>query len=190
MKQLCLVLALLFATGLYAQVGQRTFVKVTPSGVETITESLELSAFGGNHATLTWTDTALLGTDLGFMCDSAQTADRHGAMCHVNSADLSNRIPVVQGYTSAFTTPDWTRQYFTTIDFGKKVSIDRDATASRGTVRSSPSADSEQYRSGSAWEDHGHRIRKPKRHQMDNSWGKPYHTPGIRRERTRFAYSM
>lgn len=183
MNLLTIAFALLFATCLFAQDGQRTFVEVTPNGVETLTETAEysicnqsvtpkttppglrwnfpdgglawigncvavgnrgtlaisahelnnesvelLSVFDGNPATAIWTDSSVFGTDMGWMCDSAQTADRHVVMYHVNSPDTSNRIPVVHGYTSSSATPDWTWQYSTTINNATRVSIDRDAT--------------------------------------------------------------
>ncbi|MFH2001573.1 MAG: WD40 repeat domain-containing protein [Planctomycetota bacterium] len=179
-----IVICLFFVTGLYAQDGQRSYVKVTPAGVETITEALELSScgqsspapkntppglrwnradgglawigncvsvgnrgtqsvavfelnnesvelystFDANPATPIWLDSTLLGTSTGYKCDSAQTADRHVVMYHVDSPDIYNRIPVVHGYTSSSPAPDWTWQYPTTVNYGSNIAIDRDAT--------------------------------------------------------------
>lgn len=87
------------------------------------------SVFDSNPPTPIWTDSSIFGVDTGFGCDSASAGDYHVAMYQVNSPDIYNRIPVVNGYTSASATPIWTWQYAGgTINYGSKVAIDRDAT--------------------------------------------------------------
>lgn len=87
-----------------------------------------LSCYDEDPPTPIWQDLTIAGTDTGYMCDSARSRDYHVAMYHVNSPDLMNRVPYVQAYTSSSGTPLWTWNYESTINYGTRVSVDRDAT--------------------------------------------------------------
>ncbi|MFH2000071.1 MAG: hypothetical protein ABIK28_10335, partial [Planctomycetota bacterium] len=87
-----------------------------------------LSCYDQNPPTPIWTDASIFGTDMGYMCDSARSSNFHVAMYHVNAPDSMHRVPYVHGYTSSSETPIWTWNYESTINYGTRVSVDRDTT--------------------------------------------------------------
>jgi hypothetical protein len=92
-------------------------------------ENIDLfSIFDGNPPTPIWSDNSIFGTSTGYGCSSSSKGDYHVVMYHVDSPDIMNRIPHVNCYQSDSPTPIWTWNYGTTINYGTKVAIDRDAT--------------------------------------------------------------
>jgi len=87
-----------------------------------------ISCYDSHPPTPVWMDATIAGTDTGYKCDSARSKDFHVAMYHVNSPDIMNRVPFVHAYTSSSETPIWTWNYESTINYGTRLSVDRDAT--------------------------------------------------------------